>query len=93
MRDGAAPAALVPEGRAADPRRPAVAVFDGDWTLVSVDQAAADLLGRRREELAGRNIWIALPELAGTIFHSFLLHHRIVGGKVSWRGCYTPAGS
>ncbi|HEX2297994.1 MAG TPA: PAS domain-containing protein [Pseudonocardiaceae bacterium] len=50
------PAALVPEGRAADPRRPAVAVFDGNWTLVSVDQAAADLLGRRRQELAGRNI-------------------------------------
>ena len=93
MRDGAVPAALVPGGRAADRQRPAVAVFDGDWTLVSVDQAAADLLGRRREELAGRNIWIALPELAGTIFHSFLLHARSVGGRVTWRGYYPPAGS
>ncbi|ADB74922.1 PP2C family protein-serine/threonine phosphatase [Geodermatophilus obscurus] len=85
------PAVLVPEGRAADPQRPAVAVFDGNWTLVSVDQATADLLGRRREELAGRNIWIALPELAGTIFHSFLLHARSVGDRVTWRGFYPPA--
>jgi serine phosphatase RsbU (regulator of sigma subunit) len=71
---------------------PGVAVFDGDWTLVSVDQATADLLDRRREELTGRNIWIALPELAGTIFHSFLLHARSVGGRVTWRGFYPPAG-
>ncbi|MGY1661781.1 SpoIIE family protein phosphatase [Geodermatophilus sp. SYSU D00705] len=69
----------------------AVAVFDADWTLVAVDQATADLLGRRREELVDRNIWIALPELAGTIFHSFLLHARSVGERVTWRGFYAPA--
>jgi serine phosphatase RsbU (regulator of sigma subunit) len=86
------PAALVPEPQVADGRGPAVAVFDGNWTLVSVDQATADLLGRRREELIGRNIWIALPQLAGTIFHSFLLHARSVGDQVTWRGFYPPAG-
>jgi phosphoserine phosphatase RsbU/P len=86
------PAALVPEPQAAVGQGPAVAVFDGDWTLVSVDQATADLLGRRREELIGRNIWIALPDLAGTIFHSFLLHARSVGDQVTWRGFYPPAG-
>ena len=86
------PAALVQEPPVANGRRPAVAVFDGDWTLVSVDQATADLLGRRRGELVGRNIWIALPELAGTIFHSFLLHARSVGDTVTWRGFYPPAG-
>ncbi|TFV58577.1 GAF domain-containing protein [Geodermatophilus sp. DF01-2] len=85
------PAALVPGPQAARGQR-AAAVFDGDWTLVAVDQASADLLGRRREELAGRNIWIALPELAGTIFHSFLLHARSVGERVTWRGFYPPAG-
>jgi serine phosphatase RsbU (regulator of sigma subunit) len=73
-----------------DPR--ALAVFDADWTLVAVDQATADLLGRRREDLVARNIWIALPELAGTIFHSFLLHARSVGERVTWRGFYPPAG-
>ena len=92
MRDAGVAAALAPEPQAAHGQRAAVAVFDGDWTLVSVDQATADLLGRRRGELVGRNIWIALPELAGTIFHSFLLHARSVGHQVTWRGFYPPAG-
>ncbi|WNV73705.1 GAF domain-containing SpoIIE family protein phosphatase [Geodermatophilus sp. DSM 44513] len=91
MTDAAVPAALVTAPAAT--RQPAVAVFDGDWTLVSVDQATADLLGRRHEELAGRNIWIALPELAGTIFHSFLLHARSAGGRVTWRGFYPPVSA
>ncbi|WP_448618816.1 PP2C family protein-serine/threonine phosphatase [Geodermatophilus sp. URMC 65] len=88
----AAASAAIPASPRADLQVPGVAVFDGDWTLVSVDQATADLLDRRREELTGRNIWIALPELAGTIFHSFLLHARSVGGRVTWRGFYPPAG-
>ncbi|MGY1692680.1 PP2C family protein-serine/threonine phosphatase [Geodermatophilus sp. SYSU D01105] len=83
---GSSPRAVGGGGR---PR--ASAVFDADWTLVSVDQATADLLGRRREELVDRNIWIALPELAGTIFHSFLLHARSVAERVTWRGFYPPA--
>ncbi|WP_089304566.1 PP2C family protein-serine/threonine phosphatase [Geodermatophilus pulveris] len=86
------PAARVP-GAAAVRGQQAVAVFDGDWTLVSVDQATADLLGRRRAEMTGRNIWIALPELAGTIFHSFLLHARTAGAGVTWRGYYPPAAT
>ena len=92
MSEAAASAAAVPASPTADVPVPGAAVFDGDWTLVSVDQATADLLGRRREELTGRNIWIALPELAGTILHSFLLHARSVGGRVTWRGYYPPAG-
>ncbi|MGR6964722.1 SpoIIE family protein phosphatase [Geodermatophilus sp. URMC 61] len=92
MSEAAAAAAVVPASPTAAGQAPGVAVFDGDWTLVSVDQATADLLGRRREELAGRNIWIALPELAGTILHSFLLHARSVGERVTWRGYYPPAG-
>jgi sigma-B regulation protein RsbU (phosphoserine phosphatase) len=68
-----------------------VAVFDSDWTIVYVNQAGADLLERRREELLGRNIWIALPELGGTIFHSFLLHARSVAERVTWHGYYVPA--
>ncbi|WP_255363352.1 PP2C family protein-serine/threonine phosphatase [Geodermatophilus sp. DSM 45219] len=92
MRDATVPSAVVPRPQAASGRPPALAVFDGDWTLVAVDQATADLLGRRREELTGRNIWIALPEFAGTIFHSFLLHARSLGERVTWRGFYPPAG-
>jgi sigma-B regulation protein RsbU (phosphoserine phosphatase) len=69
-----------------------VAVFDGDWTICYANPAAARLLRARTPELAGRNLWIALPEVAGSVFHSFLLHARTVGAPVTWRGFYAPAG-
>ncbi len=57
-----------------------VAVLDTDWSIGYANPAAARLLGRPGEELAGRNLWMALPELAGTALHAFLLHaqHRRV---------------
>ncbi|SFL45235.1 PP2C family protein-serine/threonine phosphatase [Geodermatophilus ruber] len=85
-RTASGPAAGAAPGASAD----RVAVFDADWTIVAVDEGTAALLGRRRDELVDRNIWIALPELAGTIFHSFLLHARSVGERVTWRGFYAP---
>ena len=69
-----------------------VAVFDGDWTICYANRAATRLLGAHSAELAGRNLWIALPEVAGSVFHSFLLHARTVGTPVTWRGFYAPAG-
>jgi phosphoserine phosphatase RsbU/P len=69
-----------------------VAVFDGDWTICYANPAAARLLRARTAELVGRNLWIALPEVAGSVFHSFLLHARTVGAPVTWRGFYAPAG-
>jgi serine phosphatase RsbU (regulator of sigma subunit) len=68
-----------------------VAVFDADWTIVYINPAAAGILQRESGQLLGRNIWIALPELGGTILHSFLLHARSVGSQVSWHGYYAPA--
>jgi len=41
---------------------------------------------------ADRNLWVALPELAGSVFHSHLLHARSVGTPVTWRAFYGPAG-
>jgi phosphoserine phosphatase RsbU/P len=70
-----------------------VAVFDGDWGIAYVNESGARLLGRSRTDLLNRNIWIALPELGGTILHSFLLHARTLGESVTWRGYYPPAGS
>jgi serine phosphatase RsbU (regulator of sigma subunit) len=67
-----------------------VVVFDDEWTICYANLAGARLLRRHREELIGRNIWIALPELGGTLFHSFLLHARSVGDRVTWRGYYAP---
>jgi serine phosphatase RsbU (regulator of sigma subunit) len=70
----------------------AVAVFDDDWTIVRADDPTARLLGRPAGELIGRNIWVALPELGGTFFHSFLLRARSTGTPMTWSGFYPPSG-
>jgi sigma-B regulation protein RsbU (phosphoserine phosphatase) len=94
VSDAAVAPSFDPEflGAALDALPDGVAVFDADWTIVFVNRSGAELLGRRRDQLLDRNIWIALPELGGTIFHSFLLHARSVGDGVTWRGYYAPAG-
>src|SRR3954452_23271267 len=69
-----------------------VAMFYADSKISYANAAARRLLGARSAELAGRNLWIALPELAGSVFHSQLLHARTVGSPVTWRGYYAPAG-
>src|SRR3954452_3796414 len=91
--DAAASAPVDPEllADALDAVPEGVAVFDGDWTIIYINNAAAALLQRERGQLLGRNIWIALPELGGTILHSFLLHARSTGSRVTWHGYYAPA--
>jgi serine phosphatase RsbU (regulator of sigma subunit) len=69
-----------------------VAVFDRDWGIRYVNDATARLFGRPAAELIGRNIWVALPELGGTFFHSFLLRARSTGTPVTWTGFYPPVG-
>jgi sigma-B regulation protein RsbU (phosphoserine phosphatase) len=63
-----------------------VVIFDGDWTVCYINPAGAALIERRAVELTGRSIRAALPEVAGSSFHSFLLHARGVGSPVSWQG-------
>src|SRR3954463_8217460 len=67
-------------------------IFDAEWTVCFINRAGAALVGRRADELTGRSIWVAGPEMSGTIFHSFLLHARVAGRPVTWRGFYAPAG-
>jgi serine phosphatase RsbU (regulator of sigma subunit) len=69
-----------------------LALFEADWTISYVNPAGAALLEHDPAQLVGRTIWVALPELGGTIFHSFLLHARSVGGRVTWQGYYAPTG-
>jgi phosphoserine phosphatase RsbU/P len=69
-----------------------VAIFDADWTLCYLNPAGAALIQRRASELVGRSLGEALPEVAGSIFHSFLLHARTAGTPVTWRGFYAPVG-
>jgi PAS domain-containing protein len=45
-----------------------VVIFDAEWTVCFINRAGAALVGRRADELTGRNIWVALPEMGGTIF-------------------------
>ncbi|WP_138734467.1 SpoIIE family protein phosphatase [Modestobacter excelsi] len=68
-----------------------VALFDADWRICYINAAGAALLERQAGELIGRGIWVALPELAGSIFHSFLLRARGAGAPVTWQGFYAPA--
>ncbi len=67
-----------------------VVTFDAEWTIGYINPAGAALLGRSPAGLVDRTLWPALPELGGTIFHSFLLHARTVAGPVTWRGYYPP---
>ena len=69
----------------------ALAIFDGSWKVVYLNPAGGQLLERGQADLIDRNVWSAVPELAGTIFHSFLLHARSVGDRVTWQGYYPPA--
>jgi serine phosphatase RsbU (regulator of sigma subunit)/PAS domain-containing protein len=69
-----------------------VAIFEADWTIRYLNPAGARLLDRPAAELIGRDIWVALPELGGTIFHTYLLHARSAGTPVTWSGFYPPAG-
>src|SRR3954454_22853854 len=66
-----------------------VVIFDAQWTVCFVNRAGAALVGRRAEELTGRSIWGALPEMTGTIFRSFLRRARGAGGRVPG-GCFSP---
>jgi sigma-B regulation protein RsbU (phosphoserine phosphatase) len=69
-----------------------VAIFDAGWTVCYLNPAGAALLGRPVAEVTGRSLWVALPELAGTAFHSFLLHARGHATPVHWSGLYAPSG-
>jgi PAS domain S-box-containing protein len=42
--------------------------LDNLWRFTYVNQKAAQLIGRRKEELLFRNMWEVLPELEGTVF-------------------------
>ena len=51
----------------------AFTVVDGDWRVAYVNETAAQLTGRTREELMGRNLWQELPNAVGTPSYA---HHQ-----------------
>lgn len=46
-----------------------IAVFDPDWTVVWVNRAGAELLGRPPDRLIGRNLWTGFPDSGGLEIH------------------------
>ena len=47
---------------------------DQDWIITAVNAAAERAWGRTRDELLGRHIWEAFPEVVGTANHTAILH-------------------
>jgi PAS domain S-box-containing protein len=47
----------------------ALVALDKNWCYTYVNQRAADLFGRRPEDLIGKNIWVEFPEGKGQPFH------------------------
>jgi sigma-B regulation protein RsbU (phosphoserine phosphatase) len=68
-----------------------VLAVDRAWTIAYVNPAGAALLQRPVGELTGRNLWAAVPEVADSILHGFLLHGAAAAAAVSWTGFYPPA--
>jgi PAS domain-containing protein len=66
-----------------------VLAVDRTWTIAYVNPAGAALLQRPVGALTGRNLWAAVPEVADSILHGFLLHG--AAAAVSWTGFYPPA--
>jgi len=66
--------------------------LDNDWRFTYVNHKAAQLIGRRREELLFRNMWEAVPETVGTKFDEE--YHRAVEEKtpVAFDVFYSPLG-
>jgi len=44
--------------------------LDRDWRIVDVNARCAEFVGRSREELVGRKIWDAYPELVGSTLYA-----------------------
>lgn len=46
-----------------------VFALDSHWTITYVNDEGAELLGKPKEELSGRNLWECFPEAVGTRFY------------------------
>jgi len=56
-----------------------VYILDTDWRFIYVNSKAAEIQGRAREELLGKNIWELYPEAVETV--SYAQAHRAISEK------------
>ncbi len=62
----------------------ALYIIDEQWCLTYLNRKAEQLWGRRRDNLLGKNIWEAFPQVVGTQQLQWV--HRDAGaGGVGWR--------
>src|SRR4051795_2035386 len=69
-----------------------VVIFDATWTVRFINRAGAALIGRRADQLTGRIIWVAGPEMSAPFFPGFPRPAGGGGRPFPWRGFYAPAG-
>ena len=65
---------------------------DRDWRCVYVNVALDRYLGKRREELLGRDCWEVYPELIGSIFERECRRAIAEGVPVIFEDFWVPAG-
>ena len=63
------PEATFGAGRFLERISDAFLALDCDWHIVYLNERAAQTLGRRREDLLGRDLWAEMPEGVGGVFH------------------------
>jgi PAS domain S-box-containing protein len=64
--------------------------LDQNWRYTYVNHAALEGLGRRREELLGRNLWKVYPEALGTIFEREYRRAMAERVKLSFESYWAP---
>src|SRR5260370_20229155 len=66
---------------------------DYEWRFTYANRSAVDKIGKRREEILGKNIWKLIPELTATDFRSQFervmtervpIHFEFVGPRGTW---------
>src|SRR5205085_9497716 len=65
---------------------------DDDWRFTYVNRQAEDLLGRRRDDLLGKQLWEEYPDLLPTDFGRAFRRAVAGGAPVAFEAFYAPHG-
>lgn len=67
-------------------------VLDQEWRCAYLNEPAAQMLGRARDELLGRHVWTAFPEAVGGPSSLAYQRARATGERVTTTEFYAPLG-
>ena len=77
----APPEAALRPGRLLERISDAFLALDREWRIVFLNERAAQTLGRRREDLLGRDLWAEMPQGVGGVFHQ--AYHRAMAEQTA----------